>query len=66
MDELTRKALEFYADPENWKSPSTGFGAQYDPEESPIQKDWGQIARRALSSSKKGFSRRHGGTEKLP
>lgn len=36
-NERLRTALGFYADPRNWKSPSTGFAAQYDPEPSPIK-----------------------------
>lgn len=47
VDEL-RAALAFYADRQNWMSPSTGFAAQYDPEPSLVKADWGAIARRAL------------------
>lgn len=43
------KALQFYADPKNWRSPSSGFAAQYDPEPSPVSKDAGKAAREALA-----------------
>lgn len=43
-----RDALAFYADRKNWESPSRGFALQYDPEKSPVQKDWGAKAREAL------------------
>jgi hypothetical protein len=42
-------ALAFYATEKNWYSPSSGFALQYDPEPSPIKKDWGTIARATLS-----------------
>jgi hypothetical protein len=45
-------ALAFYANPDNWRSPSTGFAAQYDPEPSPVDKDQGERARVALLLSK--------------
>jgi len=44
-----RVALEFYAEKKNWNSPSTGFSVQYDPEQSAVDKDRGEIARAALS-----------------
>jgi hypothetical protein len=40
--------LRFYATPENWTSPSTGFAHQYDPEPSVIEFDRGQMAREVL------------------
>lgn len=43
-----RCALEFYACAQNWKSPSTGFALQYDPEPSAINKDHGERALEAL------------------
>jgi hypothetical protein len=43
------RALEFYAEPSHWQSPSTGIAAQYDPEPSPVQKDGGLRAREALT-----------------
>lgn len=49
------EALKFYADPNNWQSPSKGFALQYDPEPSPIKKDGGKLARNALK--KKPFKR---------
>ena len=36
--ERLRAELAFYADPDNWVSPSKGFAAQYDPEPSPVHK----------------------------
>lgn len=42
------EALTFYAAPENWKSPSTGFALQYDPKPSPIRLDQGSRARRLV------------------
>ena len=33
-----RETLAFYADPDNWMSPSRGFALQYDPEPSPVHK----------------------------
>ena len=50
-DDLLADALAFYADPNNWRSPSTGFAAQYDPEPSAIQRDGGQRARLALQAN---------------
>jgi len=47
-----RKALEFYAKAENWRSPSEGFVLQYDPELSPINKDRGEMARAACEHAK--------------
>jgi hypothetical protein len=32
------RVLKFYAKPEHWNSPSTGFALQYDPEPSPIRR----------------------------
>jgi hypothetical protein len=46
--ELLKTTLEFYADKDNRRSPSTGFAAQYDPEPSPMSKDDGSRARAAL------------------
>ena len=48
---LLAEALAFYADSNNWRSPSSGFAAQYDPEPSPVQCDSGQRARRALQAN---------------
>ena len=45
------KALRFYADPENWKSPSTGFALQYDPTPSQIMVHRESIARDALTEA---------------
>lgn len=42
------EALEFYANDENWRSPSKGFALQYDPVPSAISKDSGHIAKQAL------------------
>ena len=42
------EALAFYADSKNWRSPSSGFAAQYDPRPSPVSEDWGIRARKAL------------------
>lgn len=42
-------ALAFYAEPNNWRSPSKGFALQYDPEPSPIDKDQGQMARTMIA-----------------
>jgi hypothetical protein len=52
MNDLTRKALEFYSDPENWQSPSTGFALQYDPKPSPAELDKGDLARAAIQAAK--------------
>ena len=46
------KALAFYADPANWKSPSEGFALQYDREPSPVEKDKGRRARRLVNVRK--------------
>lgn len=43
-------ALAFYANTDNWRSPSTGFAAQYDPEPSPVSKDGGQRAQLAMAA----------------
>lgn len=43
-----RGALEFYADVKNWKSPSKGFDLQYDRAPSPIENDFGTIAKQAF------------------
>jgi len=45
---LLFEAVWFYADKENWRSPSKGFAAQYDPEPSPVEKDGGRRAREAM------------------
>ena len=42
-------AVRFYAEEKNWRSPSSGFALQYDPEPSPINKDRGNLARTTLS-----------------
>ena len=47
-----RRVLAHYAKTENYKSPSTGFAHQYDPEPSWIQKDRGFLARNALDTDK--------------
>lgn len=47
LDRLV-SALTFYATPANWRSPSTGFAIQYDPEPSPIDRDRGDRARVAV------------------
>lgn len=41
-------ALKFYAEADNWQSPSSGFALQYDPQMSPIRKDAGSRARAVL------------------
>jgi hypothetical protein len=41
-------ALAFYANSENWKSPSSGFALQYDPQPAPARADYGIRARQAL------------------
>jgi len=41
-------ALAFYADAENWTSPSKGFALQYDPVISAAFVDRGEKARKAL------------------
>ena len=46
-----QKALEFYANPNNWKSTSTGFALQYNPEQSAAEQDAGYLARQALASA---------------
>jgi len=43
-----KEALEFYADAKNWRSPSSGFASQYDPEPAPMSRDCGRQARNAL------------------
>lgn len=43
-------ALDFYADPSNWASPSKGFALQYDPEPSPIQRAGRHLPARAALS----------------
>lgn len=45
------KALQFYADPATYKSPSQGFAAQYDPDLSPIQIDKGKFAREVIEAA---------------
>ena len=44
------KALAFYANSENWQSPSRGFAAQYDPQPSPVSADRGARALAALAT----------------
>lgn len=46
--ELLENALAFYANKDNWCSPSRGFVAQYDPEPSPMDNDAGSRAKAAL------------------
>jgi hypothetical protein len=41
-------ALLFYYNPKNWRSRSTGFAAQYDPEPTEIEADGGRRAKEAL------------------
>jgi hypothetical protein len=55
--------LAFYADQKNWVTPSEGFCAQYDPEDSAIEKDHGTRARIALGFVKQR-SRLRKGTRK--
>jgi len=43
------EAVAFYADSKNWRSPSSGFAAQYDPSPSPVRADCGIRARNTLS-----------------
>lgn len=45
------ETLRFYADAANWRSKSTGFAAQYDPEPSAVDRDRGARARQALSEA---------------
>ncbi len=49
--ERLKEALRFYADEANWRSPSRGFAAQYDPEPAPVAADRGSVARRALAGN---------------
>lgn len=49
-EQAMREALVFYAEQDNWRSPSTGFALQYDPEPPPIQRDRGERAARALAA----------------
>ena len=44
-------ALMFYANYENWKSPSKGFALQYDPEPSKVNKYRGSVAQTALEKA---------------
>src|SRR5665647_687905 len=41
-------ALAFYAEQKNWRSSSTGFALQYDPDPRPIDVDHGKLASAAL------------------
>jgi hypothetical protein len=43
-------ALAFYANIENWQSPSRGFALQYDPQPSPVSADRGGRALAALAT----------------
>jgi len=45
------KALSFYADPANWKSPSTGFLLQYEPEPSRASQVRYSLAQAALNQT---------------
>jgi hypothetical protein len=49
--ERVREALEFYANAENWRTPSTGFAAQYDPIRPAAIDDGGERARAALADT---------------
>lgn len=40
-----RSIIAFFADEQNWQSPSSGFDLQYDPNPSPVQAQGQQIAR---------------------
>lgn len=51
-DHGIQAALAFYADPETYRSPTTGWNAQYDPEPSPIEKDKGERARKVVQSQR--------------
>lgn len=42
------EVIQFYANPDNWVTPSKGFAAQYDPELSPVKADRGEKAREFL------------------
>lgn len=42
------ETLQFYADPKNWKSNSTGFSRQYDPRVPAVLEDHGKMARDTL------------------
>jgi len=44
-EEKARESLQFYADPENWKSSFASFALQYDP---PMKSDAGKRARVTL------------------
>ena len=46
--------LMFYAEPENWESPSRGFQLLVDPEPAPVASDGGAAARLLLDRLKKG------------
>ena len=48
---ICNDALHFYAEPSNYKSPSQGFAAQYDPEPSLIQNDAGKRARNVIGAA---------------
>jgi hypothetical protein len=43
-----KSVLEFYADPNNWITTSTGFSAQYEPTLPATHKDKGKMARKVL------------------
>ena len=49
---ICNDALHFYAEPSNYKSPSQGFAAQYNPEPSLIQNDAGKRARDVIGVSR--------------
>lgn len=42
------EVIQFYANPDNWVTPSKGFAARYDPEPSPVKADRGEKAREFL------------------
>lgn len=48
-----KQALEFYANKDNWETPSTGFAAQYDPEPAPACADRGKLASKVLAKLEK-------------
>ena len=54
MDEHLRNyiisVLAFYADEETYKSDSSGFQLQYDPNPAPIEKDRGEKARQLMKA----------------
>jgi hypothetical protein len=53
MNATTQQALEFYANPDNWKSSSKGFALQYDTEPSAVDLDRGAKAKEAIEAAEK-------------